>query len=107
MNSSFADSIADNMDNRPSTALITQSNTNNALNSVLNNMQPLKTLDSNVSSSANRLHLKEQETNSIAPSDGEDSWLNALITNKKTEPKKIIVSSLFKLKLFLFTLLTF
>ena len=88
MNSSFADSIENtNMDNRPSTAVITQNNTNNILNSILNNIQPIKGSD-------NKPQSKE---NSAAPSEAEDGWLNALISNKKTtEPKKPVpqVSSL-------------
>ncbi len=82
MNSSFADSIENNnMDNRPSTAIITQSNTNNILNSILNNIQPIKGSD----------HKPQSKENSAAPSEAEDGWLSALISNKKTaEPKKTV-----------------
>lgn len=81
MNSSFADSIENNMDNRPATAMVTESNTNTYLNNVLNNIQPIKGTD---------LKQNNSKENSAAPSEAEDSWLNALISNKKTvvEPKK-------------------
>jgi len=103
MNSSFADSIENNMDNN---RLSTINTTNNILN-ILNNIQPLKTNNDTLITKQ-----KQEQENSAAPSEAEDGWLNTLITNKKiVEPKKNVITQfkqlLLKLKLILILNLTF